>query len=76
MASTAQLQAWLVEAQAAKHALATGKLKASVSYAGRQITFQATDGPRLDRHITDIERQLSGKTRRRTFRVHQSGTGY
>lgn len=78
MPSTEQLQTWLSEAQAAKHAFATGKMKASVAYAGRQITFMATDSAKLDRHIADLERKIaaaSGKRKRRTFRAYQSGNG-
>lgn len=79
MPSASQLQVWLDEAYAARHKLRTGQLAQVTRYGERMVQFTAANASELDNYITDLTQQLavaSGTTtRRRTWRVTQSGTG-
>lgn len=66
----------LTEALAARHSLLTGTRAASVRYAdGRAVTYTAATLGQLDDYITELRASVAGTARRRTFRIHQSGTG-
>ena len=78
MASLAQLQTWLTEAETARHALMTGARAVSIrDPSGRQVQFSETT--KLDVYIAGLQAQiaaLSGTAPARTFRLYQSGRGY
>lgn len=72
MTDTATLQARLAEAEAAYHALVTGRREVSVSYTQgettRSVTYTQADLARLAGYIMDLKRQL-GLGRRRAIGV-------
>ena len=66
----------LAEALAARHALLTGTMTASVRFAdGRAVTYTAANLGQLDSYIAELRASIAGSRRRRTFRLQQSGTG-
>lgn len=54
MADLATLQAWLVEAEAARHALATGARVVEVSKDGDRMAYQAGNAGQLDTYAADL----------------------
>ncbi|MBR2813465.1 MAG: hypothetical protein IKE60_02360 [Reyranella sp.] len=63
MATQAQLQAWLTEAEQARHELILGNKAASVSSSsGKSVTFTASDLAKLDTYIASLRAQLGQAT--------------
>lgn len=60
MTDLATLQAWLTEAETARHKLVTGSLRASVGYNGQQVTFSKTQLADLDAYIASLKSQIAG----------------
>lgn len=76
MASLATLQIWLSEAEAARHRLITGALTASITYAGRSVSYSQSSMGSLNAYIEDLKAQIataSGQpvAKTRIFRVYQ-----
>lgn len=74
MASLAQLQTWLTEAEAARHALATGGQVTGVTRAGRAMRFAEMTLADLNAYIASLEQQIeaaeneaAGRPRRRAI---------
>jgi len=80
MATLATLQTWLSEAEIARHKLRTGSLRVSFSHGQRSMTFAAANAAELDAYIADLTQQITvaqgGSSKRRVFRIMQTGTGY
>lgn len=80
MATLATLQTWLSEAEIARHKLRTGAMAESLSHGGRTVSYTAATAADLDAYIADLERQIAvaqGSTsKRRVFRLMQTGTGF
>ena len=53
-----QLQAWLLDAQTARHQLLTGRMAVSVTYDGKAVTYTHADLYKLDAYIADLNRQI------------------
>jgi hypothetical protein len=58
-----QLEQWLREAQQAKHDLACGKKVVTISYQGRQLSYNQSSVTleALDKHIRQLEDKLRGR---------------
>ncbi len=80
MPTLATLQTWLAEAHIARHQLRTGAMKVSLSYAGRTIQYTAANAADLDAYIAELDAQIAeastGTTRKRVYRIKQTGQGY
>lgn len=59
MSDLATLQARLVEAEAALHALLTGSMEASIDYDGRQVAFTMANADRLDAYVARLKSQIA-----------------
>lgn len=68
MTDIATLQQRLVEAEAAKHALLTGKQRVSIGYGDKSVSFERSDLAKLEAYIVELRAQL-GQSRRRPLRV-------
>jgi hypothetical protein len=79
MPSLSQLQTWLDEAYAARHKLSIGKLARVQRFGERMQEYNASNAQDLNAYIDELNRMIaeaqSGKTRRRVYRVTQTGTG-
>ena len=63
MATTQQLQAWLSEAEQARHELLLGTRAVSVSTgSGKSVTYTATDIGKIDAYIASLRKQLGQPT--------------
>ena len=69
MTDNAQLEAYLAEAEAARHQLIMGEKSVSVEYEGHKTTFQATSQAKLEAYIQKLKAQLGLAPRRRAPRV-------
>ena len=59
MATQQQLEAWLAEAEQARHELMLGDKAVSISSgSGKSLSFAATDLGKLDLYIASLRRQL------------------
>jgi hypothetical protein len=58
MATTQQLQAWLAEAEEARHELLIGRKTVTVSSNGKSQTYAQTDLGKLDAYIVSLRSQL------------------
>jgi len=59
MADLTTLQAWLTQAETARHNLLTGSLRQTVRYNGQQeVTFARTDIDKLDAYIASLRSQI------------------
>lgn len=80
MATLSTLQAWLSEAEAARHALRLGRQTQSIQHGDRRIQYTQANAADLDAYIDDLERQIAeaqgNKGKRRIYRMMQIGTGY
>lgn len=80
MASLATLQTWLSEAEIARHKLRTGAKVATMSVAGRTLSYTQANAAELDAYIADLTKQIAeaqgGTNKRRVFRLMQTGTGF
>lgn len=54
----AQLEAWLSQAQLARHELMIGGKAVSISSGGKTVSYTAGDLVRLDQYIASLKRQL------------------
>jgi hypothetical protein len=52
--SLADLQQWLTDALAARHALATGQMVAEIFRNGRRVTYAKSDMPNLALYIEAV----------------------
>jgi len=75
MADLATLQARLAEAEAAEHALLTGRREISVGHGDKQVTYTKVDLPTLQAYIQrlrgDIARLQGLRGRRPIYPVFQ-----
>ena len=80
MATLATLQTWLSEAEIARHKLRTGSLRVSFAHGQRSMTFAQANAAELDAYIADLTQQITVaqgcSSKRRVFRIMQTGTGY
>jgi len=79
MATLAQLQTWLSEAEIARHKLRLGNSVELRTYAGRSLKYTAANAGELDAYIADLEAKIaasSGSGKRRMYRIQQTGAGY
>lgn len=82
MPSLSTLQAWREEAYIARQQLAVGALMVSCTRDGRSVTFAAAEATKLDNWITELDRLIDAATagapttRKRIFRIKQTGQGY
>lgn len=75
MSDLATLQAWLSEAETARHKLLSGSLRQRVSYNGQDVTFAATDIGKLNAYISDLQARiaaLNGDPRKTLRPIHFS----
>lgn len=77
MASLAQLQTWLTEAENARHSLALGEQVVEVWKDGRRVTYNRGSLADLDAYIKRLERDIeqatnvaAGKRRRSAIGIH------
>lgn len=65
MATPEQLQAWLTEAEQARHELALGVRAVSISSSsGKSVTYSAATLGQLDSYIASLQRQLGQRASR------------
>lgn len=73
MPDAVTLQARLAEAEAALHALATGRREVKVEFSmgdsSRAVTYTPADLPQLRAYIADLRRQLGQPSGRRAIGV-------
>ena len=77
MATLAQLQTWLSEAESARHSIATGAGIVSLQKDGRAMRYTAQNIADLNAYIDRLERQIeaatadaAGRPRRSAISVH------
>ena len=59
MATREQREAWLAEAEAARHRLLMGSKEESVTFSdGRRVTYTQTTVAQLERYIAELKRLL------------------
>lgn len=76
MASLAQLQTWLTEAETARHALALGEQVVEVWKDGRRVTYNQARLPDLDAYIKRLERDIEQATNVAAGRRKRSAIGF
>lgn len=76
MASLAQLQTWLTEAEAARHSLALGEQVAEVWKDGRRVTYTQARLPDLDAYIKTLQRDIQQATALAEGRPRRSAIGF
>jgi hypothetical protein len=80
MPTLATLQTWLDEAYTARHNLRTGALAQSMSHGGRTVQYTAANASELDAYIAELQTQITesttSATRKRVYRIKQTGQGY
>lgn len=62
MATLAQLQTWLGEAEAARHALATGATTVEIGRDGRKLVYSKTNLSDLNDYVSRLENEIAAKT--------------
>ncbi len=65
-----QVDAQLIEARNALHALMTGKQVVRIQKNGRSVEYTATSKRELEQYINQLERQADSGKRRRPAGVH------
>ena len=60
MATKAQLEAWLVEAETAKHKIVTNQQAVNINYNGRSVQYSQSNLADLNAYIRDLKTQING----------------
>lgn len=63
MASTAQMQAWLTEAETALHALYMGEQTVQITAEGRTVIYKQTSVQSLESYIAKLKNSIAGYNR-------------
>lgn len=63
MASVAQMQTWLTEAETALHSLYMGDAIVQVTAEGRTVIYKQTDTVKLESYIAKLTNKINGYNR-------------
>lgn len=76
MASLAQLQTWLTEAEASRHSLALGEQVVEVWKDGRRVTYNQSKIADLDAYIKTLQRDIQEATAVEAGKPRRSAIGF